>query len=351
MLLVTGGAGFIGSNFFHDWFLDTNESIITVDKLTYAGNLGNFESLQDKDNFRFIKSDISNKKVIQEILEKEKPRSVINFAAESHVDKSIKSPRLFYETNVLGTLDLVESCKDYWDSLPEKEKKEFKFLHISTDEVYGDLNKDEASFSEKSRFKPNSPYAASKASSDHIVRSYYKTYQFPVIISNCSNNYGPFQYPEKLIPLTILNLISGKKVPVYGDGEQIRDWLYVSDHCQALRLILKKGKVGEVYNVGANNEKKNLDLVRTICKELERVLPSKSSNGYQGQIEFIKDRPGHDRRYSINSNKIQKELGWKPSTRFDLGLKKTINWYLENKSWLKNITDSDYKQWILKQYS
>jgi dTDP-glucose 4,6-dehydratase len=351
MILVTGGAGFIGSNFIHNWFSNSEEPIIALDKLTYAGNLGNLEVLKGKSNFRFVRADISNKKSIKKLLNDEKPRAVVNFAAESHVDRSILSPRPFFETNVMGTLDFLESCKEYWEGMFEKEKKEFVFLHISTDKVYGALQKGEDSFVEANRLKPNSPYAASKASSDHIVRSYYKTYNFTSIISNCSNNFGPFQYPEKLIPLTVLNLISGKKVPVYGDGKQIRDWLYVTDHCAALELILKKGKVGEIYNVGANNERKNIEVIKTICNKLEEILPNKSNSGYVQQIEFIEDRLGHDRRYSINSQKIQDELGWKPLTSFDLGLEKTINWYIRNREWLENITNTDYKKWILKQYS
>ena len=351
MILVTGGAGFIGSNFIHNWFSHSEEPIIAIDKLTYAGNLGNLENLKGKSNFKFVKTDISNKETIKKLLKDEKPRAVINFAAESHVDRSILSPRPFFETNVMGTLDFLDSCKDYWEEMLESEKKKFVFLHISTDEVYGSLKKAEGSFVEENKLKPNSPYAASKASSDHIVRSYYKTYSFPSIISNCSNNFGPFQYPEKLIPLTILNLILGKKVPVYGDGKQIRDWLYVTDHCLALELILEKGKAGQVYNVGANNERENIDVIKTICNKLEKILPSKSNGGYAKQIEFIEDRLGHDQRYSIDSQKIQNELGWKSQTSFNLGLEQTINWYIKNSEWLKNITNTDYKEWILKQYS
>ncbi len=351
MILVTGGAGFIGSNFIHNWFSHSEEPIIVIDKLTYAGNLGNLESLKSKPNFKFIKTDISNKEIITKLLKDEKPRAVINFAAESHVDRSILTPRPFFETNVMGTLDFLDSCKEYWEGMLESEKKGFVFLHISTDEVYGSLKKSEDSFVEENKLKPNSPYAASKASSDHIVRSYYKTYKFPSIISNCSNNFGPFQYPEKLIPLTILNLISGKKVPVYGDGKQIRDWLYVTDHCLAIELILKKGKVGEVYNVGADNERENIDVIKTICNKLEEILPSKSNGGYSRQIEFIEDRPGHDQRYSIDSQKIQDKLGWKSQISFNLGLEQTIHWYIKNREWLENISNTDYKEWILKQYS
>ena len=351
MILVTGGAGFIGSNFIQNWFINSEEPIIALDKLTYAGNLGNLETLKNNDNFKFLKTDISSSKTIRKILKEEKPRAVINFAAESHVDRSILSPRAFFETNVLSTLDFLDCCKDYWQDMPDKERKAFIFLHISTDEVYGSLGKEENSFTEENKFKPNSPYAASKASSDHIVRSYFKTYNFPAIISNCSNNFGPFQYPEKLIPLTILNLISGKKVSVYGDGKQIRDWLYVTDHCEALEIILKKGKIGEVYNVGANNERKNLDVIQNICKRLEKVLPTNSKDGYLQQIEFTEDRPGHDRRYSINSQKIQDELGWKPSTSFNSGIKKTVDWYIQNKKWLENLNNTEYKDWINKQYS
>jgi dTDP-glucose 4,6-dehydratase len=351
MILVTGGAGFIGSNFIQDWFLHSNERIVTVDKLTYAGNLGNLENLKNNEKFKFVKADISDKKTLRRLLVEEKPRAIINFAAESHVDRSISSPRSFFTTNVIGTLELLETCKDYWESLIEEKKEEFIFLHISTDEVYGDLEEDEDGFVEESRFKPNSPYAASKASSDHIIRSYFQTYNFPVITTNCSNNFGPYQYPEKLIPLTILNLFTGKKVPIYGDGNQIRDWLYVLDHCEALRIILKNGKKGEVYNIGSNNEIKNIDLVKLIFRKIQKVSTEQNIELFDNQIDFIEDRPGHDRRYSINPKKIRQELSWKPSHTFDSALEKTVVWYLDNKEWLKNVSNVDYQEWILKQYS
>lgn len=349
-ILITGGAGFIGSNFIIDWINQSNENIVNLDKITYAGNLKNLISIKNLNNYSFEKGDICDSGLLKKLLLKYKPRAVINFAAESHVDRSIDDPSSFIETNTLGTYKLLESIRFYLNSLNKIQKSDFCFVHISTDEIYGSLNKNEPPFNEKNRMLPNSPYSASKAASDHFVRAWHHTYGIPVITTNCSNNYGPFQFPEKLIPLIIVNALSGKKLPIYGDGKQIRDWIYVKDHCSAIRCILKTGKIGEVYNIGGWNEKSNLEIVNHICDLLDKLKPKKDSSSYRSQITFVKDRPGHDKRYAINARKIEKELGWQPSETFESGIEKTVNWYLQNFDWVKAIQDGSYREWIEKQY-
>lgn len=348
-LLITGGAGFIGSNFIIDWFKNYSENIVNIDKLTYAGNLENLLSVNNK-NYKFEHGDISDANFIKKILNKYSPRVIINFAAESHVDRSILQPSNFVNTNVLGTFNLLESTRFYWNKLEKSKKRKFRFIHISTDEVYGDLSRNEKPFSETSKIKPNSPYSASKAASDHFVQAWNNTYGLPVITANCSNNYGPFQFPEKLIPLLVVNALSGNFLPIYGDGKQIRDWLFVKDHCLAIRLLIKKGKVGEVYNIGGGNEKTNLEVANDICTILNELSPRVDGKSYETLIKFVKDRPGHDRRYAINSKKIKTELNWRPRENFKTGLKKTIKWYLNNIDWVKNIQTGEYRKWIKKQY-
>jgi dTDP-glucose 4,6-dehydratase len=350
-ILVTGAAGFIGSNFILNYthkYLKTN--YISLDKLTYAGNFENLRPLSNYKNHKFVKGDINNSKIISSIFEKYRPRAIINFAAESHVDRSIKGPTKFMQTNIMGTYKLLEQTRSYYDKLNNSEKNSFRFLHISTDEVYGSLNKNDKPFTEKNNYFPNSPYSASKASSDHLVRAWNETYGIPVITTNCSNNYGPYQFPEKLIPLCIINAINDKPLPIYGDGKQIRDWLYVNDHCDAINLVLKKGKVGETYNIGGENEKTNLEVVNLICEILDKILPRKNNLSYKKQIIFVKDRLGHDRRYAIDAKKIQTKLNWKPKENFSSGIVKTIQWYLTNKKWVKNIQNGEYLKWINKQY-
>jgi dTDP-glucose 4,6-dehydratase len=336
-ILVTGGAGFIGSNYIHQWFQQTDELLINVDKLTYAANLSNLEKFTKNENYLFIKDDINHFEQILSILKQYQIRAIIHFAAESHVDRSIECPNIFINTNVLGTFSLLEAARSYWVNLNNHEKQSFKFIHVSTDEVYGSLEPFEPPFTEQSQYKPNSPYSASKASSDHLVRSYFHTYGLPVITTNCSNNYGPFQFPEKLIPLCIKNCLSKQDLPIYGDGKQIRDWLFVEDHCAAINLVLNIGIVGEVYNIGSNNEKTNLEIVKAICKVFDDENADNLSY-YSDLIKFVKDRPGHDRRYAINANKIIKELGWRPKMSFEDGIKKTVTWYRQNQLWIqKNI--------------
>ena len=350
-ILVTGGAGFIGSNFIINWLEIVGESVINLDKLTYAGNLQNLSDLKKNDNYIFVQGDIADSLLVSKLLEKYKPRYIVNFAAESHVDRSIHGPADFIQTNILGTFNLLESVKSYWLSIKKQEQKQFRFLHISTDEVYGTLDLHQDPFSEKSRYLPNSPYSASKASSDHLVRAYFHTYRLPVLTSNCSNNYGPYHFPEKLIPLIINNAICKKNLPIYGDGKQIRDWLYVEDHCSAIRIILEFGEVGEIYNIGGNNEKTNLEVVLNICSILDKMMPRDDGQMYKTQIKFVKDRIGHDRRYAINSNKIKHELGWKPTEDFDSGIKKTVKWYLNNQDWVNNTQNVEYRDWINLNYS
>lgn len=351
MILVTGGAGFIGSNFVLDWLAQSDEPVLNLDLLTYAGNLENLSSLQDNPSYVFVKGDIGDTKLVPELLHKHTPRAVINFAAESHVDRSIHGPEDFIQTNVVGTFHLLESVRDYWAGLDEDAKADFRFLHVSTDEVYGTLGESDAAFTEDTPYAPNSPYSASKAASDHLVRAYHHTYGLPVLTTNCSNNYGPYHFPEKLIPLCLLNALAGKSLPIYGDGEQVRDWLFVKDHCSAIRRVLADGKLGETYNVGGWNEKANLAVVNTLCEILDDLKPRADGLSYKAQITFVKDRPGHDRRYAIDASKIERELGWRPEETFDSGIRKTVAWYLENQSWVSNVVSGEYRQWLSKQYS
>lgn len=350
-VLITGGAGFIGSNFILEWVKSTGEMIINLDKLTYAGNPDNLSSLEGCPSCVFVQGDIGDSQKVDALLSQYKPRAILNFAAESHVDRSIHGPADFIETNIVATFNLLESVRGYWSGLPDEEKSGFRFLHVSTDEVYGSLEKDEAPFTEKNQYAPNSPYSASKASSDHLVRAYHHTYGLPVVTTNCSNNYGPYQFPEKLIPLMIHRAVTGGELPIYGDGQNIRDWLYVTDHCAALRIVLEKGHLGETYNIGGWNEKANLDVVHALCDELDRLRPKASGGSYREQMIFVKDRPGHDRRYAIDSSKIFNELGWKPQETFESGLEKTIRWYLDNPKWIENITSGAYRDWVKKHYA
>jgi dTDP-glucose 4,6-dehydratase len=349
-ILVSGGAGFIGGNFVLDWLERHDETVVNLDKLTYAGNLDTLKELKSDSRHVFVRGDIGDRELVSDLLSMHKPRAVINFAAESHVDRSIHGPGDFIQTNIVGTFNLLESIRSYWDGLPGDEKQAFRFLHVSTDEVYGTLSKEDAPFNERHRYEPNSPYSASKAASDHLVRAWHHTYGLPVLTTNCSNNYGPYHFPEKLIPLVILNALSGKNLPIYGDGQQIRDWLYVKDHCSAIRRVLQAGKVGETYNVGGWNEKPNLDVVHTICAILDELRPKAGSSRYKDQIAFVKDRPGHDRRYAIDAGKLERELGWKPGETFETGIRKTIEWYLANENWVKNVTSGAYREWVGKQY-
>ena len=353
-ILVTGSAGFIGSNFILDWFDTHNdpvEEVISLDLLTYAGNLENLSSLASKPNHYFFQGNISDRKLVSQILNKFQVRAIINFAAESHVDRSIFGPEKFIETNIVGTYNLLESALAYWNELDETLKKSFRFLHVSTDEVYGSLGKNDAAFSEENRYEPNSPYSASKAASDHLVRAWYHTYRLPVLTTNCSNNYGPYHFPEKLIPLCILNALNEKPLPIYGDGQQIRDWLYVKDHCSAIRTVLEKGQLGETYNIGGWNEKKNIDVVRALCSILDELKPKPDGSKYSDQITYVKDRPGHDKRYAIDATKLERELGWKPKESFETGIRKTVEWYLTNQKWVENVLNGDYKNWVKRQYS
>lgn len=350
MILVTGGAGFIGTNFILDWLTQSDEEIINLDNLTYAGNLENLASLKDDKQHIFIKGDICDSTLIISLLTKYKPRAIINFAAESHVDRSIKEPEGFIQTNIVGTFRLLEATRAYWNALENMKKEKFRFLHISTDEVYGSLSSKEKAFDEERRYEPNSPYSASKAASDHLIRAYHNTYGLPVLTTNCSNNYGPYQFPEKLIPLIIINALTNKPLPVYGDGQQIRDWLYVKDHCDAIRLVLETGTPGETYNIGGWNEKTNIDIIHTICSLLDTLSPHVGGKHYNEQITFVTDRPGHDRRYAINSNKIKRDLGWEPAETFETGIHKTVQWYLNNQSWVNNIQSGAYREWIDKNY-
>lgn len=351
MILVTGSAGFIGSNFVLDWFAQHNEDVVSLDKLTYAGNLENLASLKGDSRHVFVQGDIGDAALVGKLLAQYRPRAVVNFAAESHVDRSIHGPEDFIQTNIVGTFHLLEAVRAYWSGLAAAEKSAFRFLHVSTDEVYGSLAKDDPAFSETHRYEPNSPYSASKAASDHLVRAYHHTYGLPVLTTNCSNNYGPFHFPEKLIPLMIVNALAGKSLPVYGDGQQIRDWLYVTDHCSAIRRVLEKGRLGEVYNVGGWNEKANLDIVHTACALLDELRPRSDGKSYREQITFVTDRPGHDRRYAIDARKIERELGWKPVETFDTGIRKTVRWYLDNQAWVSNVQSGSYRQWVEKNYA
>jgi dTDP-glucose 4,6-dehydratase len=350
-ILVTGAAGFIGSNFVLDWFDHSKEDVVSLDLLTYAGNLENLTSLKNNPHHQFVKGNIANQELVSQVLKKHQVRAVINFAAESHVDRSIHGPGSFIETNIVGTYNLLESVRSYWNNLDETSKQAFRFLHISTDEVYGSLDKTDPAFSEANRYEPNSPYSASKAASDHLVRAWHQTYNLPVLTTNCSNNYGPYHFPEKLIPLCILNALKGRPLPIYGDGQQIRDWLYVKDHCSAIRVVLAKGQLGETYNIGGFNEKTNLDVVKTLCRILDELKPKLDGTKYLDQITFVTDRPGHDRRYAIDATKLEKELGWWPEETFETGIRKTVEWYLNNQVWVEHVISGEYKNWVQKQYS
>ena len=349
-ILVTGAAGFIGSNFVLDWLDQTNEPVVNLDLLTYAGTLENLKDLEGDPRYQFVFGNIGDRELVSKLLTDTKPRAVINFAAESHVDRSIHGPGDFIQTNIVGTFNLLESVRGYWNDLPEAEKAAFRFLHVSTDEVYGSLSKEDPPFSETNQYEPNSPYSASKAASDHLVRAWHHTYGLPVLTTNCSNNYGPYHFPEKLIPLCILNALNGKPLPIYGDGQQIRDWLYVKDHCSAIRRVLEAGKLGETYNVGGWNEKANLDVVNTLCAILDEFKPRADGQSYATQITFVQDRPGHDRRYAIDARKLEKELGWKPQETFETGIRKTVQWYLDNQEWVNHVASGEYRNWVEKQY-
>jgi len=350
-VLVTGGAGFIGSNFVHTWLGSGSEPLVNLDKLTYAGNPANLAAFIQDQRYRFVRGDIGDRALVGRLLAEHLPRAVINFAAESHVDRSIHSPGDFIQTNVVGTFNLLEAVRGYWLEQPTDRQAEFRFLHISTDEVYGTLGADEAPFAETDPYEPNSPYSASKAASDHLMRAWYHTYGLPVLQTNCSNNYGPYHFPEKLIPLVINNALTGKSLPIYGDGKQVRDWLYVEDHCRAITCVLAAGRLGETYNIGGWNEMTNLEVVSVICEILDELRPHPNGKNYAEQIEFVRDRPGHDRRYAIDARKIESELGWRPQETFKSGIRKTVKWYLDNQSWVDGVTSGAYRQWLEKHYS
>lgn len=350
MILVTGGAGFIGANFVLDWLAQSDEPVVNLDKLTYAGNLETLASLKGDPRHIFVQGDIGDSALIDRLLAEHKPRAIVNFAAESHVDRSIHGPEDFVQTNVLGTFRLLESVRGHWSALPADQKAAFRFLHVSTDEVYGSLSKTDPAFTEENKYEPNSPYSASKAASDHLVRAWHHTYGLPVLTTNCSNNYGPFHFPEKLIPLMIVNALAGKPLPVYGDGMQVRDWLYVKDHCSAIRRVLEAGQLGETYNVGGWNEKPNIEIVNTVCALLDELRPRADGKPYKEQISYVTDRPGHDRRYAIDARKLERELGWKPAETFDSGIRKTVEWYLAHGEWVRNVQSGAYREWVEKQY-
>ena len=351
MILVTGGAGFIGANFVLDWVAQTGEAVVNLDKLTYAGNLENLASLQDDSRHIFAQGDIGDQALVASLLAQHQPRAIVNFAAESHVDRSIHSPEAFIQTNVMGTFQLLEAVRVYWSGLQGDAKANFRFLHVSTDEVYGSLAATDPAFTEAHQYEPNSPYSASKAASDHLVRAYHHTYGLPVLTTNCSNNYGPYHFPEKLIPLMVVNALAGKALPIYGDGQQIRDWLYVKDHCSAIRRVLEAGRLGETYNVGGWNEMPNLDIVHTVCGLLDTLRPRADSQSYATQITYVTDRPGHDRRYAIDASKIERELGWKPAETFASGIAKTIAWYLDNPEWVARVQSGAYRDWVDTNYA
>ncbi|MDH1574032.1 dTDP-glucose 4,6-dehydratase [Pseudomonas sp. GD03746] len=361
MILVTGGAGFIGSNFVLQWCAQNQESVLNLDALTYAGNLANLQALEGNEQHHFVHGNICDAQLLAQLFAEHRPRAVVHFAAESHVDRSITGPEAFVETNVVGTFRLLEAARSHWNSLEGAEKEAFRFLHVSTDEVYGTLTPKDPAFTETTPYAPNSPYSASKAASDHLVRSYFHTYGMPVLTTNCSNNYGPFHFPEKLIPLMIVNALAGKALPVYGDGQQIRDWLYVEDHCSGIRRVLEAGSFGETYNIGGWNEKANIDIVKTLCALLDEMAPAaarqvinqqtgKPVENYAELITYVTDRPGHDRRYAIDARKIERELGWKPAETFDTGIRKTVAWYLANQEWVKGVMDGSYRDWVAQQY-
>ncbi|MFJ2985505.1 MULTISPECIES: dTDP-glucose 4,6-dehydratase [unclassified Pseudomonas] len=349
-ILVTGGAGFIGANFVLDWVAQSDEHVINLDKLTYAGNLQTLAGLEGNARHIFVKGDINDAQLLERLFNEHKPRAVINFAAESHVDRSIHGPEDFVQTNIVGTFRLLEAVRRFWNALPQPEREHFRLLHVSTDEVYGSLDADAPAFTERHPYAPNSPYSASKAASDHLVRSYHHTYGLPVLTTNCSNNYGPYHFPEKLIPLMIVNALAGKPLPVYGDGQQIRDWLYVKDHCSAIRRVLEAGQPGEVYNVGGWNEKANLEIVERVCGLLDELQPRADGLSYREQISFVSDRPGHDRRYAIDARKLERELGWTPAETFETGIRKTVQWYLDNRQWVQDAQSGSYRDWVSKHY-
>ncbi len=350
MILVTGGAGFIGSNFVLDWFTESSEPLINLDKLTYAGNRENLQVLAGDPRHTFVHGDIGDRALIDQLLTQHRPRAVVNFAAESHVDRSTHGPEDFIQTNIVGTFRLLETVRAYWGGLPEVKKADFRFLHVSTDEVYGSLSEVDPPFAETHQYEPNSPYSASKAASDHLVRAWHHTYGLPVLTTNCSNNYGPYHFPEKLIPLMIVNALAGKALPVYGDGLQIRDWLYVKDHCSAIRRVLEAGRLGETYNIGGWNEKANIEIVHTVCSLLDEMCPRADGKPYKNQISYVTDRPGHDRRYAIDARKLERELGWRPAETFDTGIRKTVQWYLDNPQWVQNVQSGAYRDWVSQQY-
>ncbi len=350
-ILVTGGAGFIGSNFVLDWLAQSDDLVINLDKLTYAGNIENLQSLNSDPRHVFVQGDISDSTLVANLLAQHQPRAIINFAAESHVDRSIHGPEDFIQTNIVGTFRLLEAVRAYWGGLQSDARQAFRFLHVSTDEVYGSLGKDDPAFTEAHRYEPNSPYSASKAASDHLVRAYHHTYGLPVLTTNCSNNYGPYHFPEKLIPLMIVNALAGKPLPVYGDGQQIRDWLYVKDHCSAIRRVLDAGHIGEVYNIGGWNEKPNLEIVHIVCALLDELRPRADGKPYKEQITYVADRPGHDRRYAIDARKLESQLGWKPAETFETGIRKTVQWYLDNQAWVSNVQSGAYREWLEKNYT
>jgi len=350
MIFVTGGAGFIGSNFVLDWLAGGGEPVLNLDKLTYAGNLANLASLQGDARHRFVQGDIGDTALLERLLAEHRPRAVVNFAAESHVDRSIHGPGEFIQTNVVGTFRLLEAVRQYWQALPATEKEAFRLLHVSTDEVYGTLAPDAPAFTEQHVVEPNSPYSASKAASDHLVRAWHHTYGLPVLTTNCSNNYGPYHFPEKLIPLMIVNALAGKPLPVYGDGMQIRDWLYVGDHCGAIRRVLQAGRVGETYNIGGWNEMPNIEIVKTVCALLDELRPRADGQPYASQIAYVQDRPGHDRRYAIDARKIERELGWRPAETFATGIRKTVQWYLDHPDWVAQVQSGAYRDWVATQY-
>jgi dTDP-glucose 4,6-dehydratase len=351
MILVTGAAGFIGANFVLDWLAQSDEPVVNLDKLTYAGNLQTLASLKNNPHHIFVQGDIGDRALVERLLAEHQPRAVINFAAESHVDRSIHGPGDFIQTNIVGTFNLLESVRAYYSVIASEAKQSFRFLHVSTDEVYGSLSKTDPAFAETNRYEPNSPYSASKAASDHLVRAWHHTYGLPVLTTNCSNNYGPFHFPEKLIPLMIVNALAGKSLPVYGDGMQIRDWLYVKDHCSAIRRVLEGGRLGETYNVGGWNEKPNIEIVNTVCALLDELRPRADGKRYAEQITYVTDRAGHDRRYAIDARKLEAELGWKPAETFETGIRKTVQWYLDNPEWVANVQSGAYREWVEKQYS
>jgi dTDP-glucose 4,6-dehydratase len=350
-ILVTGGSGFIGSNFILQWMQQEGTPVVNFDKLTYAGNPRNLLQVSSDSRYSFTQGDVCDRELLRKLFELHQPRAVVHFAAESHVDRSIHGPDDFVRTNVFGTFCLLEEARSYCEALREQERSSFRFLHVSTDEVYGSLGPNDPAFSETTPYSPNSPYSASKAGSDHLVRAYHHTYGLPTLTTNCSNNYGPYQFPEKLIPLVLLNARAGKPLPVYGDGQNVRDWVFVADHCEAVRTVLAKGRVGETYNIGGRSEKRNIEVVETICAILDQSCPGDPTVPHRKLITFVKDRPGHDRRYAIDARKIERDLGWKPRESFETGMRKTVEWYLQNEEWVKEVASGAYRKWIATQYS